>query len=288
MATSKYHLGCTEWSQKGWKGNFFTDDAKQSEFLQQYSTVFNTVEGNTTFYHIPKKETIKKWGEQASERFKFCFKFHRSITHQKQLEQAGDDILHFLNRFEPLTSRLGPFMIQLPPQFSLQQFNQLENTLALLPASFSYAVEVRHPDFFDQGKNEKHLNSLLESYNIDRVIFDTRKLHAMQTDEVSIKEAQRKKPKIPARFTATANQPMVRFVGSNSPDENESYLKEWAIITADWMKEGLQPYIFIHAPDRVSQPAIARRFHQLLAGLIEIKPMPAWPVERQDEQLGLF
>jgi uncharacterized protein YecE (DUF72 family) len=77
-------------------------------------------------------------------------------------------------------------------------------------------------------------------------------------------------------------------VGANDVINNEPYLKEWAIIIADWIKEGLHPYIFTHSPDKVSQPTIARRFHQLLSELIEINPMPAWPVDRQSEQLDLF
>jgi uncharacterized protein YecE (DUF72 family) len=288
MPITKYHLGCTEWSQKGWRGSFFRSDARQSEFLSQYASVFNTVEGNTTFYYIPKPETINKWENEAPGGFKFCFKFHRSITHQKQLAGTKDDIFHFLERFEPMARHLGPFIIQLPPQFSVRQFSLLETTLAMLPAAYQYGVEVRHHDFFDQGKNEKKLDNLLENYQIDRIIFDTRKLFAMQPKEASIKEAQRKKPQIPARFTATASRPMVRFVGSNDPLENASYLKEWAIIIADWIKEGLHPYVFIHAPDHVSQPAIARKFHQELSSLIEMKPMPVWPSERKNKQMDLF
>jgi uncharacterized protein YecE (DUF72 family) len=288
MSITKYHIGCTEWGLKEWKGRFFTDDAVQSNFLQQYASVFNTVEGNTSFYNIPEVSTIKKWAAQTPEGFKFCFKFHRSITHDKQLHNTEDDILHFLGRFESVNDRLGPFMIQLPPAFSPEHIGRLEKTLAVLPGNLSYAVEVRHPDFFDHGKKEKQLNLLLESYNIDRIIFDTRKLHSMQSKEESIREAQRKKPSVPVRFKTTGSRPFVRFVGANDTINNESHLKEWAIIVADWIKEGLHPYIFTHTPDRLSQPEMARRFHSMLSELITINPMPPWPVDGQDEQLNLF
>ena len=288
MAINKYHLGCTGWSQKEWVGTFFRDDARPDHFLQQYASVFNAVEGNTTFYHIPNIATIRKWGKQTADGFKFCFKFHRSITHQKMLKKSDEDISNFLKRFEPIRNRLGPFMIQLPSRFSSEHIGRLEETLATLPTVFSYAVEVRHPDFFDQGKKEKQLNRLLESYNVDRIIFDTRKLYAMKSSENSIKAARREKPKVPARFITTSSRPMVRFVGANEPIANESYLKEWAIIVADWIKEGLHPYVFIHSPDRVSQPVIARYFHQMLTGLTNINPMPTWPAEGQDKQLDLF
>lgn len=288
MAIKKYHLGCTVWSLKDWVGNFYTDDAKQGDFLSQYSSVFNSVEGNTTFYNIPSEKTVKSWKKATPKGFKFCFKFHRSITHGKRLNDVEDDVMRFLETFDPIADRLGPFHIQLPPQFSPDKFDKLETLVSLLPSSYSYAVEVRHPDFFDHGRKENRLNRLLKSYSIDRVIFDTRKLHAMKSDEPSIVEAKKKKPKVPVRFDNTASRPFVRFVGSNDPVSNEPYLKEWAIVVADWIKEGLHPYVFTHSPDKVSQPPIAKKFHYLLSQLIDMDPMPKWPIDRQDEQLDLF
>ena len=285
---TKYHLGCTAWSLKEWVGNFFTREARQDQFLAQYASVFNSVEGNTTFYQVPGDETVKSWGEKTPDGFKFCFKFHRSITHEKRLNNIEDDVLRFLETFEPIADKLGPFHIQLPPGFSPDDFARLEALLALLPHSYSYAVEVRHPGFFDHGKQENRLNRLLKSYSVNKVIFDTRKLHAMSSRDPSIREAKKKKPDLPVRFETTGSRPFVRFVGANDALNNEPYLKEWAIIVADWIKEGLHPYLFTHSPDMVSQPAIARKFHQLLSELIEMNPMPAWPIERQDEQLNLF
>lgn len=288
MAITKYHLGCTVWSLKEWVGNFFTDDAKQSQFLKQYSSVFNAVEGNTTFYNVPSEKTIKNWGKSTPDGFKFCFKFNQSITHYKRLKDVDDDILRFLEVFDPIADRLGPFHIQLSPQFSPNEFNKLESVVNMLPSAYSYAVEVRHPDFFDHGREERRLNRLLKSYNIDKVIFDTRKLHQMKSNEKSVLEAKKKKPKVPVRFDNTGSRPFVRFVGSNDPVGNEPYLKEWAIVVADWIKEGLHPYVFTHSPDKVSQPPIARKFHAFLSQMIEINPMPKWPIERQDEQMDLF
>src|SRR5699024_789984 len=120
--------------------------------------------------------------------FKFCFKFHRSITHQQRLNEVEDQVLSFLEIFDPVADRLGPFHIQLPPRFSPGEFSQLERLVRLLPSAYRYAVEVRHPDFFDHRNKENRLNRLLQSYNIDRVIFDTRRLHSMKSDDSTIRE----------------------------------------------------------------------------------------------------
>jgi uncharacterized protein YecE (DUF72 family) len=288
MGIRKYHIGCTGWSLKDWVGNFFTDDAKPEEFLKQYSSVFNAVEGNTTFYNIPTQETLKKWRRSTPDGFKFCFKFHRSITHEKRLDVDEGELLRFIETFDPMADRLGPFHIQLPPNFSPDEFGRLEKMIGLLPSSYHYAVEVRHPDFFNHGREEHRLNRLLKSYSIDRVIFDTRKLHGMNSNESTVLEAKKKKPKVPVRFDNTSARPFVRFVGSNDPVANEPYLKEWAIVVADWIREGLHPYFFPHTPDKISQPKNARRFHQLLSDLLDLDPMPAWPSERQSQQMNLF
>lgn len=41
---------------------------------------------------------------------------------------------------------------------------------------FSWAVEVRHPDWFDQGPNENALKQLLIRFQVNKVLFDSRPL----------------------------------------------------------------------------------------------------------------
>jgi uncharacterized protein YecE (DUF72 family) len=288
MSIVKYHIGTTQWGLKEWVGNFFTENASSDQFLRQYSTVFNTVEGNTTFYRVPDPEIIKRWGDAVPDGFKFCFKIPQSITHYRRLKDVYDETMQFIELFDTIREHLGPFHIQLSSQFSYNEFSKLDELLNNLPRDYAYALEVRHPDFYDKGKKESHLNHLLKNLNIDRVVFDTRRLHALKSDDPSRKKAQQKKPQIPVRFDPTGSRPFVRFVGANDVLNNEAYLKEWAIVTADWIREGFHPYIFIHAPDTLHAPKLARYFHNELSKLIELMPMPRWPAERQDEQLGLF
>lgn len=288
MPIKKYHLGLTQWGYKEWKGEFLSSNVKPSAFLKEYASVFNAVEGNTTFYRAPDPETVQKWGDQVPDGFKFCFKFPQGITHYRRLNDVDDDVLKFLDLFDPIRSKLGPFHIQLSSQFSYNEMAKLERVIEILPVHLHYAVEVRHPDFFDKGKKEKRLTDLLKSYGIDRVVFDTRRLHALKNNEPSVKEAQRKKPQTPVRFYTTGNRPFIRYVGANDLLNNETHLKEWAIITADWIREGKHPYIFIHAPETLHAPALARFFHKEVARLIGLEPMPSWPSDRENEQLGLF
>jgi uncharacterized protein YecE (DUF72 family) len=161
MAELQYHLGCPVWSKKQWVGELFTADAKPSDFLRQYASVFNTVEGNTTFYALSKPASVRRWREETPPHFKFCFKFPKIISHQLRLQDAGQATQTFLNRLAPLAEKLGPFFLQLPPSFGFDELPALENFLKSLPREFNYAVEARHRDFFNEMAMEEKFNDLL-------------------------------------------------------------------------------------------------------------------------------
>jgi len=294
MTELQYHLGCPLWSNKRWISELFTADAKPADFLKQYSSVFNTVEGNTTFYALPKPTTVAKWREETPPGFRFCFKFPKAVSHQLRLQNAEKEANDFLKLLAPLGERLGPFFLQLPPSFDITALPMLENFIKSLPADFTYAVEARHPDFFNAMVAEEKFNDLLQSRKIGRVVFDTRGLHAAEVpdDDVDTLDAKRRKPKVPVRFIATNQYPFVRFVGHPIIENNEFNLWQWASAVVKWLAEGKEPFIFMHAPDDFCAPQLARYFHSLVEKLSkDAGQLPLWPREKErtlETQLKLF
>jgi uncharacterized protein YecE (DUF72 family) len=294
MAELQYRLGCPMWSNKRWVGELFTADATPAVFLKQYAAVFNTVEGNTTFYALPKPSSVVKWREETPPQFRFCFKFPKRISHQLRLQNAKKETTRFLKLLAPLGKRLGPFFLQLPPSFDSSELPTLEKFLAALPAEFTYAVEARHPDFFNAMAAEEKFNDLLQILNAGRVIFDTRGLHAAEVpdDDFDTLDAKRRKPKVPVRFLATNQHPFVRFVGHPIIENNEFHLLQWAGAVMKWLGEGKTPYIFLHAPNDFYAPRLARYFHALVCKLSEdAGQLPLWPSEKtqvSEQQLKLF
>lgn len=291
MTLRNYYLGCPIWGQKNWVGELFTRDAKPADFLRQYASVFNTVEGNTTFYGMPTPATVARWSDETPSTFRFCFKFPREISHNRRLARAEQETEHFLALMAPLGERLGPFFLQLPPSFSAADLPTLERFLAALPPDFQYAVEVRHPDFFDEGNHEAALDTLVANLGVDRVCFDGRGLRSASATDAFTREAQQKKPNVPARFVATASRPFVRYIANPDVDANLPLLAEWAEIVAGWMGEGRTPFIFMHAPDDFYAPRLARHFHRLLSEHLSVGTLPQWPAEDDPpptEQLSLF
>lgn len=286
-----YFLGCPIWSNKDWIESLFSKNAKPKDFLKQYSNVLNTVEGNSTFYGLPKVETFLKWKAEAQGNFKFSFKFPQSISHNRRLVNAEQETTKFLRTVEVLEEKLGILFLQLPPFFDKSNFATLDSFLRKLPKSFSFAVEVRHKDFFDKSENEVRFNRLLEELEINRVMFDTQTLHSIRSNETSVLEAQRKKPKVVERMLATAANPFLRFVGYNEVEPNIERLNYLANFVAKWIDEGKKPFVFMHSPNDFFAPQICKKFHQILKSKVKVNSVgdfPEWNKSEESEQLSLF
>src|ERR1043165_3507666 len=116
MAIRGYYLGCPGWGVKTWVGRLFPSSTRPTEFLERYARVFNTVEGNTTFYALPERDVVERWRDQVPDDFRFCFKFPREISHDRLLIAAAGGVAPSLDRVPPLGPRLGPLMPQRPPR----------------------------------------------------------------------------------------------------------------------------------------------------------------------------
>jgi len=287
----RYYLGCPMWSNKAWAGSFFTSDAKPADFLGQYSSVLSTVEGNTTFYGVPSAETVRKWRRSARPGFRFCFKFPRVISHDKGLIDAAEETRRFFETLEPLAEQSGPFFLQLPPNFD--DLDALDSYLHGLPRDHHYAVELRGPNFYRGDDRERRVTDLLGALGMDRVVFDTRRLMALETGDPEIRDAQRRKPKTPLRTEPLGTHPFLRYVGYPEIEQDMATIAFWAGEVARWLEEGRTPYIFMHqAPDDDRAPELCRLFHETLRQSVpDLDPLPLFPFETEppkEEQLSLF
>ena len=266
MLRPSYYLGCPVWACAEWTGTVFRARARRGDWLAQYSEMFNTVEGNSTFYAIPPLDTVRRWANETAAGFRFALKFPQVISHERELVQCADELHAFLDVLEVLASadRLGPTFLQLHARFGPERVRSLEQFLRGLPAEYPYAVEVRHPAFFAGGQEEAALDAMLRDRGVDRVLFDSRAIFAGPPQDEHERESQRRKPRVPLRRTVTGPRPLVRFVGRNQIEQSRAELVEWAPVVASWLEQGLKPYFFTHAPCDAFAPAMARMFHEAL------------------------
>ncbi len=50
---AEQRVGTSGWSYDHWRGDFYPDDLARGKELEHYATVSNTVELNSSFYHLP-------------------------------------------------------------------------------------------------------------------------------------------------------------------------------------------------------------------------------------------
>lgn len=290
--SSPLYLGCAMWANADWRGSLFAENAQNKDFLAAYSQVFNTAEGNTTFYGLPSAATAERWRQDSAESFRFCFKFPRDISHQGALSVDNPLLVDFLAMLERLKGRVGPSFLQLPASYAPSQTQELLQFLDCLPQG-RWAVELRHPDFFAKGEAEKRLNRALFERGIDRVMLDSRPLFSATDGSESTRHAQSKKPRLPVRVMALGRHPMVRFIGHPELDANRSWMQQWAAKVVEWISEDRQPYVFLHTPDNRLAPQLVRIFHQMVCEQgVELPPLLEKPktatADESIEQISMF
>jgi len=280
------HVGSPMWADRRWVGALFPRDTRNGEELAAYSSWLNAVEGNTTFYALPEPRSVSKWAEQTSPEFQFCFKVPREISHHRRLRNCGEPLAQFVERLAPLGPRLGPAWLQLPPSFGPDDLGVLDRFLAGLPEGWRWGVEVRHQAFEADGSDERRLNDLLHTHNVERAIIDTRALFAGPCVTAAELEAFERKPRLRIRPVAIGQRPIVRFIGQTEHAANPPFWAPWVNKLAQWIDEGRSPIVFIHTPDNARAPEHGREFYEAVAARTAIRSLPD-PV-RAEAQPELF
>lgn len=282
----KFLLGCAVWSYKDWVGDFYPPGSRPNEFLSLYSRRFPTVEGNTTFYAVPDRKTVDRWASQTPENFEFCPKLPREITHGGSLISAIPAASNFRDRMNGLGGNLGPIFAQLPPTYGPTQWEDLQEFLQAWPRDIPLALEVRHPDWFEE-KNAETLNDLLQNLGVGRVLLDSRPVYLEGDDPQA--RSHRKKPDLPVQFSVTASFCLIRFISHPQLSLNQPFLESWIPKIDEYLKKGIRVYFFVHCPEEVRSPHTARHFQSLLEQhRVPVPPLPWNTLEQPPIQLSLW
>jgi uncharacterized protein YecE (DUF72 family) len=276
-----YRLGLPAWAFPGWRGRYFD---QQPSALASYARVFNTVEGNTTFYRIPDPDTVQSWRRAVEGTgFRFCFKLPRSVTHERTSDLEA---LHgFFAAIDPLGDHLGPVLLQFPATLGPDDLHALEALCSRLPVARRYALEVRHPRFFQEPGL---LEPLLDRYGFGRVVFDTRALYEGDRRHPEVLAAVHEKPDLPVLDRVHNDLVFLRLLLHPDRLHNHIYIDDWARRLAAHLRMGRVAYVMIHCPNNLHCPALAAEFHAALGSQAEMQdldPLPPWSVPQQQPLL---
>ena len=160
-------IGCSGWNYADWRERFYPRGLPPSRWLEHYARHFQTVEVNSTFYRLAKREAVARWVEATPPGFVFAAKASQFLTHMKRLTDMDRGVERFYERIEPLTEsgKLGPVVWQLPERFERDD-ERLAFALERLPEG-RHCFEFRHPSWF-----EDDVYALLREHGVALVVGD--------------------------------------------------------------------------------------------------------------------
>jgi uncharacterized protein YecE (DUF72 family) len=152
-------VGTSGWQYRHWRYRYFKRGTPQNRWFEQVMHDFRTVELNVTFYRLPRQEVFAGWYARSPADAVITVKASRYITHIKRLKDAQPSVDMLLDRIRPLREKLGPILIQLPPDLQVDVDN-LDGTLSAFPTGLRLAVEPRHDSWWTDG-----VRKVLEKHN---------------------------------------------------------------------------------------------------------------------------
>jgi uncharacterized protein YecE (DUF72 family) len=225
----------------------FPEAFRSGSRLAYYSTLFNSIEINSTFYKLPLPGTFSRWAEEVQPDFRFTVKLWRGITHVPGLRFMPVDVHRCLYAAHHLGEKKGCLLIQLPPGLTATAAGKLEQLLdkvcAADPArSWKLAVEFRHRSWYIP-----EVEMLLHRYQAARV------LHDMPASAIT------ELPDPPAHFPSEepavdpSSHPLpfvyLRFHGPAGDYKGgypDAILRAWADRAVGWLSAGKEVYVYFN------------------------------------------
>ncbi|ADZ89963.1 DUF72 domain-containing protein [Marinomonas mediterranea] len=252
--------GMAQWQHSAWVNWLYSSSVPSAERLREYSKVFQSVEVGSTFYTDIEENQLKRWYDQVNDDFRFCFKAPQTVTHQiveRPFQERLTDWKRFQMKLASLDKKLGPTMVQFPQQLDASSLPEILALIESWELLAPLSIEVRHLHYFDKGEVESEFLRYLSNQSVDKVVMDSRPVFSTEAYSESLKDAQRKKPRVPCHAVATAQSPVVRFIGHPDLERNHVWLDQWAAKLKSWLERGLKPTVFVHSSDNIAAPTLA-------------------------------
>ncbi len=235
-----FFVGCAKWNRQDLK-NFYPRGTKDE--LAYYSSQFNCIELNATFYRIFPGEQYEKWYDKTPENFKFFPKMTNEVSHLRRL---NDKVYEVVDRYLDVTSllkdKLGTIFLQMHNNFNPKNWDRVVRFVEYWPKEFPLAMEFRHTDWFNDEKVAQELYHLLEENNISNVLVDT----AGRRDLMHMR--------------LTKNEAFIRYVGANH-ESDYPRLDDWIRRLEKWKIQGLKNiHFFVHQNLELESPLLSAYF----------------------------
>jgi len=246
----RLYLGTSGWSYPDWEGTIYPEGIPSGSRLAEYVKHYATVEIDSSFYGTPRRSTVQKWREISPEGFLFAAKFPQEVTHERNLINTRSEVEGFVHTMQALEDRLGPLLLQLPPDFTVEGMGVLEDFLKRLPEGLRYAVEVRHRSWIGSD-----LPELLRECGTALALVDY--------------------PRMPRLEEATTDFVYIRWLGNRREfPEGHTHLKKdrdddllwWSDLVDRFLQEGRIVFAYANNHYQNHSPSTLERFLEIRRG----------------------
>jgi uncharacterized protein YecE (DUF72 family) len=244
------YLGTSGWSYADWEGTLYPEGLPSGARLAEYAKHYATVEIDSTFYGTPRRSTVEKWREVVPEGFLFAAKFPQEVTHDRKLVNVRSEAEGFVYTMQALEDRLGPLLLQLPPDFAVEGMEVLNAFLRELPEGPRYAVEVRHRSWIGSD-----LPELLRECGAALTLVDY--------------------PRMPRLEEATTDFAYIRWLGNRREfpsghthlkKERDEDLRWWSDLVDRFLGRGRTVFAYANNHYQNHSPSTLERFLELRRG----------------------
>ena len=244
----RLYLGTCGWSYADWEGAIYPPGTTPAGRLAEYVKHFTTVEIYSTLYGTPRETTVERWRKVAPCGFLYAAKFPHVITHERNLVDIRSEAEGFVHTMQALEDRLGPLLLQLPPDFTVEGMEVLSTFLRELPEGPRYAVEVRHRSWIGSD-----LPELLSERGTALTLVDY--------------------PRMPRLEEATTDFAYIRWLGNRREfPSGHTHLKKdrdddllwWAGVVNRFLEEGKTVFAYANNHYQNHSPSTLEQFLEIL------------------------
>ena len=208
----------------------FPVEFQNSSRLTYYSSLFNSIEINRSFYGLPQARTLTRWSDEVPPGFKFTFKLSKQITHSKALEFNDLDVREFMQTISNVGNKRGCILIQFPASMKSLHAGQLERLLRAIEMynaghAWNVAIEFRDKSWYDS-----EIYSMINAHGATIVTHD--------------------KPGAPP--TSVELKSKIKYLRFHGPrgdyrgSYDEAFLHEYATYIREWRDTGNSVFVYFN------------------------------------------
>lgn len=232
-------VGAAKWTKSEMKG-FYPKGTKDE--LTYYSTQFNSIELNGTFYGMPAPEQILTWKNKTPANFKFFPKITSTISHYRRLIDVTDHVTQFATSIQNFEEKLGMAFLQLHDNYQPKDYSRLEKFVKEWPEEVPLAIELRNAEWYNNEEIYHTVCELFKEHRMTNIIVDTPGRRDM------------------LHMRLTTPTAFIRFVAAGT-ETDFIRLDDWMERLTAWKQEGLQNvYFFVHQGFEKDSPLLAAYF----------------------------